>query len=454
MRCNNTMLQKIISFLKSIVYDPDQKTVRGAMSDSGEMEIDLNNGEVLKVYEHARNQLYENRSDIKSWRKMIYYYKAPWEVIKDRNGLPRTIGPYKTSNDQYVVGFLVGFKKIDKNLLIEKISDRNAYVNKSNIQPIVVFNMKVQEDGLGEFELRSGNGKSLSGPVSAKFIVDSKEEADDFINRFKNRDSIITISYVTLIKTSELNEIILKWKDVQKSKIFQDFSGPSGPQYITAAQTIDITLDILNDVKLYSYIENGSDYFETAFNNLINVISSDVESKLSLDDLDSYSKFLVNVNDLMKVRDVIREVSYDSKNLTYKEWCKKYLQNIKDLKESSSSSKTYSSEKDLIDMALKGSFMKLFKADTKFKKYKERENSSEQSKYSKTDYEYLEYSQDCGKDLVSSDYSYSKKGEEYIPKSITVYQNLTRNRIVNTNLNIVSYKTDQRYELTEETVLP
>jgi len=432
-----TLLFQIITLVPTFAQD-NTPTVLGAVSDKPPLEVRVGVDRYVRVYNAARNRLIEKRG-VHHWADMAYFYEGSWEIVRDATGNPQVHGPYEIDADRATLIFSLRMKPEEKNILAGEIRKHwNAHALEVHIQPLFVFDIKVSVTGAGTFRQRAENGKSLREPIHVELEV-PRNRAPSIIQRIRDGAALITLRHKTLVNASQVQELIVRWKHVTKTKTYQDYFGPSGPDYITAAQTVERTAAILEELDAFSWGEGTDGQYGELFVRLLSSLINLEPVKVSLEKLTDPRSFTVDVMDLVAMRDVITKIAEDAKNLNHQEWCRKYKNTVNEMIEGGSSS----SKETQFGLEI---LIKKFPIKFGFGQKGNRSNVY------KKNYAYLREEQNCGKSIVENQFSYEWEGEKYIPKSITLYQNIRTDSSGRRDTLISRYSIALKYGVTDVSI--
>jgi hypothetical protein len=229
-------------------------------------------------------------------------------------------------------------------------------------------------------------------------------------------------------KLSARNQFNAELSRAIETKLFQDYFGPSGPDYITAAQEVDIAVAISEQYSETAWQESPANVRAAYFDFVFDKVRNPEPVFSSLSSPDWANGLRVNVPDLFKFTDEVTAVALEAKNTSSDEWCRKYS----DLNEQSQS---LTRERRQALGFLQRTPLKALKFNASNRSDKATTSSQKQT---------TEQS-DCGKKFVEDQFKYEWNGTRHIPKSIAVYQVLKGGARQDATWSSASFTIDQRY---------
>lgn len=404
-------------------------SAKGALTDNPAWQFEIGDTTV-HVFEWFRNPVLEQKG-WQHWKEKAYFYATPFEILKRENGSPRIIGPTPLSDRLSTVGFFLSMKQVNRDALHKFVKEKNSYAQKDLIKPIVLFQIEFSEDEAGVIRFRLEDGQIMSRPLAIKFVLPTPT-ATRFVNRLKSGDAAFHLTYRTLVKHSKMQFISIKGNDVAESSAYQHYSGPAGPDFVTAAQAVDIARTILNEMNVYVWNEGDPGTYVKVFAAMIDRVINKRRDLIHLDDDKKLRRWLVSIDTFINMRSVIRKLAADSKNLNDDQWCRKYKNQLRELSERTSNSSRSSSfglnipiPQFPIGLSFSGDYSG--------------------SGFEKKEYEWALDRSDCGRKTVEKQFKFSVEGEIYVPKSIYVHQNISKRTQINTDETITHYAFEQSY---------
>lgn len=367
----------------------DSPSVAGAIADTAPRIYQLSQTGNIQVFDGPRNGLF--REKVQTFSQMSYAYISDVEVSNVRSVVSGAIS---------VLSFDIGMRAVDRMVLTQKIrQSENPAARPELVTPVRFERLLVSLDGTTEpYVVNSGGTLDLGSPRRIQLSVPSSSVAD-LAALVRAGDLLPRVTIEVIQKLSSLSSYSIDWQRITSTKTFQDYFGPSGPEYITANQSALIAADMLAELHEFSWQEAPAadqaqlfDWVVAGFRN-----PTPIERDLSSSD---WAKGLrVDTSDLLQLTNVINEWATDSKQLDLDQWCRKY----KDFERHESSL----DRKRGITIPIK---KLVFGGHSDKTKTNTTTSSTETS--------------DCGKKHVEDQFKFEMKGSVYVPKSIVVYQHL------------------------------
>lgn len=376
---------------------PDSPTA-ASVSDLPPLSVRMTSGESVNVLEGFRNAVHDE--DPLAWNRKTYHYIP---VFRPAVGSDGRYASVVRIGGRVLLSLRLRAEVLDPQRVAEALREVNSQVSAHGVSPIpiqalevVVAGVPLRTTALAGVGDMSGAGRPLivSGEVSPS-------EADDLAGALNSGALVPELSAVITQKLSAKNVYQASLARFVESNLYQDYFGPSGPAYITAAQELDVAVRLGELFSEHLVQETSANLRSEQFAFVLDKVRNPQPVILSLQSSDWAKGLRVDVADLGKFTDEVRRVASDAKNSNLNEWCREY----RDLWEEDES--LVRERNAGVTVPIKGI---VFGASNRSDKTQTSHRKSE------TD------SSDCGKQFVESQFRYEWEGNRYIPKSIAVYQ--------------------------------
>lgn len=373
-------------------------SVAGAIADTPPKGFELSNGIDVDVFDAARNELANHQVLAASGNS--YFYVAPIQLVRTGSGRP-TVVPL---GEATLLSFSLQMQPVDTGELIARIQRSGALeARKENLSALRVHAITITLPIVAERQSIRGAGlRRLSDPIRVAWPMDPNLAKQ--VSQALNAGTILpTVTVTVLKKLSALNAKRISWSSVTNSKLWQDYVGPSGPEFVTAIQAADVATEILEEINVVQWNEIDRDT-TVSVNWLLDRLRAPTEILRDFASPGWASGLAVDVKDFVKLTDVTTKIASDSKNLDDSRWCRSFESLEKELQ-------SLTRNRD-VDTGF--TFAKVFSGRGKGRSDKDvRKETTAELKTS-----------DCGRDIVSRQFKYDWDGTKYVPKSIVVYQSL------------------------------
>jgi len=409
-------------------------SVLGAMSDEPAKIVSID-GQQVKVFKSARYKLDTQRNP----NSGVWYYSVPPQISRDASGnIDARVFPSLASAGESVLQIRLAPSTIDVSKLLAAVKqnqiDPYAISASKNLLPLYLYSMEFGLLDATASLINRENPTPFVDPIDIKFRLPSSQ-AQAALTALKQGASL-QVTYTTLVKLSTLDETTIKWNAITKTNTFRRYFGPSGPDFITAAQTMNIVSDVLSELKVSHWIEREQggahdvDYAEYTKKLVDRFLTNKERREIDLAKWLDTQRFQVPVDKFQSLVDETRKVAIDAKQLNNAEWCKKYSDELKQHEE------TAQERSKGAGGAFNFSYGPLsFGASG---------NESSTSSSRKSQIEKARKSEDCGKNLVERTFKYDFDGVKYVPKSIYVYEKNKAAGTLSDSEDFLVYRTTQR----------
>jgi hypothetical protein len=385
--------------------------------------VSLADGQDILLYQGPQNLLYSE--NVLDWPRKQFIYLPELAIERDGSG-------------RYAVATRIGsqhrlFLKLrtvpaDVDSIYAALKRTHPYAKRENLLPLSPHELSISVAGvrLDDVPLSAISNFGLSSnSVEFSGAVDPDVGAD-IVAGLNGSVFMPTVSARVVQWLSAENVYNMQLNRLLQQEIFQDYFGPSGPKFITAAQEADIAVSINEMFTESAWQESTENVRQQFFQFVFDKLRSPTPQELSLEGVGWAKGLLVETADLSKFTDEIRAVAYDARNATNSEWCRKY----RELWENNES--LIRARSGGVKIPIK---KLIFGASGKSDKTKTRHRRNE------TD------TSDCGQTFAQQQFSYSEEPgtRRFIPKSIRVYQVLGGSSELESRVKSSSFTISQRY---------
>jgi hypothetical protein len=406
----------------SVAFAPNEQdpSVLGALSDDPPRELMVNGARVF-LYEFSRNRLLRESGH---FRDVTYYYIAQPHLKRNPTNNAVQIETYQAISDPgaQVAQITIEPADVTATQIIEamRAARIDAYAEPSRVLNLTVYGMDAKLADLPVVRYPQENSSPFSEPLAVSWILPAGA-----VGRLREAiaaGAAVQVGYETLVKLSQLESTQITWGDVKRTKAFRDYSGPSGPQYLSAAQVVHLAKSVLSELRVFHWQEvsatsGGSSQKDYSFQ-LQSIIDQVVDRRERKEKafeawLDPM-KLAVPVDQWQRLVDQTRKIAVDANSLDRTEWCNKYRSDIKNLSErrttgSSDTSFGLSAIIPDIDVPIGLDFA----------------DKGDHTNYSQDLATSLLSTEDCGQKIVQNNFKYEWDGVHWEPKSIYVYERMT-----------------------------
>jgi hypothetical protein len=412
------------------VLASDTPTLSAGSISEGSIQKFSVGGSDVSVYEGAGTPL--ANASILTAPTGEYYYLVPLTLTKvgGRAAHVIKIGP------KHYLSFTLCMPKVDTTALQDGLRQRGKLGARADrINPLAYRSLEI---GLApfindRFIQESGGLRGLNEPTQVVWELSEDLAAD--VAKALNDGTLVPTAHATLVVSlKQQNHTEVKWSRITGSKLFQDYAGPSGPSYVTAAQVAELAADMMDDLKVLEWREFDEKSADLTF--LMERLRAPTPIEVDISSKEWSDRLGLDVKDFTKLVDVTTQMATDAKNLNDEQWCQKYESYEKLMNQHAST------KNDKTKVVYKVFDGRHSRART--------ENSTSESENKLN-------TSDCGRDTVASQFKYDWIGTKYVPKSVYLYQNLSASAATKQTAGNDSFRITRKLEqlpLTVQSVTP